>query len=77
VLVEALALTGGSGLGVEKIFADVDADKDAIHPGPPESKNELRGPTAFLFELVNAGFVPSDYSNHDRRFRSGPNLLRT
>ena len=26
-------------------------------------KNEPEEPTAFLFQLVNAGFAPSDYSN--------------
>jgi hypothetical protein len=51
--------TGGSRMGVEKILADIDADQDSAHEKDLlESKNEPRGPTAFLLQLVNAGFAP-------------------
>jgi len=54
-----------SDMGVEEIFADVDADPDAAHGGKLRNREEeRRGPKAFLFQLVNAGFVPSDYPNH-------------
>ena len=71
---EAAAGRGGADVGVEVVFADIDADEECAHDGTPEEvSNEASAkPTAFLFELVNAG-CPSDYSNQDRRFR-GPNL---
>src|SRR5262249_27337376 len=63
-VVEALADAGGSGVGVEGVFTDVDADQDAAHSsGLRNHEDESRGPTALLFGLVDAGFAPSDYSN--------------
>src|SRR5207245_1107619 len=63
-VVEALGKTAGSRMGVEKIPADIDADQNSVHEKDLlESQERARGPTAFLFQLVNAGFAPSDYSN--------------
>ena len=36
-VVEALLDSGGTGVGVEVIFADIDADEDAAHEGTPET----------------------------------------
>src|SRR5438132_12057605 len=63
-VVEALGKTAGSRMGVEKIPADIDADQNSVHERTSlNHKNEPEEPTAFLFQLVNAGFAPSDYSN--------------
>jgi len=63
-VVEASLAAGGPGMSIKEIFADIDADEDAAQGrNLPNHKNDERGPTAFLFKLVNAGFFPSDYSN--------------
>jgi hypothetical protein len=54
----------GSGVGVEEIFADIDADKNAAHGEDSDRRiREQRVPLAFLFKLVNGGSDPGDYSN--------------
>src|SRR4051812_50117033 len=63
-------------MGVEEVLADIDADQDAAHGRTPGVRvGERRGPTAFLFHLVNAGSPPVTMRTGERRSRGGPNLL--
>ena len=62
---ESATLVVGSDSGVELVFANIDADQKTTHREAPgvrvrkHSQNRWRS----LFKLVNAGCVPSDYSN--------------
>jgi hypothetical protein len=74
-VVETLFETGGSGMGVEEIFANIDTDEDTAHGKTSGIRaRSQRVPTAFLFELVNAGLVPSDYSNSGAPIRERTQL---